>query len=136
LNSFVPVELALREGQCHDALDSLRTAIKTFNANYRDKQTSIRGQHPNTRAQAFLDTLQKDKVSALEKYNRSRDALLRLGFSPHNKSLQPLSKSQLWGRDMGAPAELGATRKEEPWFWTVGRPSGLSNKEEKDWSYE
>ncbi|TFK71384.1 hypothetical protein BDN72DRAFT_895628 [Pluteus cervinus] len=112
LAHLVPVEHALRDGQCHDALDSLRTAIKTFNANYRDKQNSIRGQHPNTRAQSFLNTLDKDK------------------------SLQPLDKSQLWGRDMGIPAELGASKKPEPWFWVVGRPSGLSPQEEKDWNYE
>ncbi|TFK58066.1 hypothetical protein BDN72DRAFT_730605, partial [Pluteus cervinus] len=130
------VEHALRDGQCHDALNSLRTAIKTFNANYHDKQTNMRGQHPNTRAQAFLDTLQKDKVSALDKYHCARQALLKLGLSPDNKSLQPLDKSQLWGRDMGIPAELGASKNPEPWFWVVGRPSGLSPKEEKDWNYE
>ncbi|TFK57764.1 hypothetical protein BDN72DRAFT_866507, partial [Pluteus cervinus] len=90
----------------------------------------------HTRAQAFLDTLQKDKVSAMDKYNRSRDALLRLGLSPKDKSLQPLAKSELWGRDMGIPAELGATRKEEPWFWIVGRPSGMTAAEVKDWDYE
>ncbi|TFK60153.1 hypothetical protein BDN72DRAFT_779774 [Pluteus cervinus] len=95
LEHFVPVERALREGQCHDALDSLRTAIKTFNANYREKQTSIRGQHPNTRAQSFLNTLETDKVSAQDKYNRARLALLNLGLSLEDKSLQPLHKSQL-----------------------------------------
>ncbi|TFK61216.1 hypothetical protein BDN72DRAFT_778500 [Pluteus cervinus] len=136
LQRLVRVESLLREGQCHDALDSLRLAIKTFNANYKFKQDNVRGQSHNTRAQLFLETLNKDKVSALDKYNLCRDALLNLGFSLDDKTLQPLTKSQLWGRNMGAPAELGDTKTDEPWFWVVGRPSGLSQEEQKDWNYE
>ncbi|TFK62842.1 hypothetical protein BDN72DRAFT_776639, partial [Pluteus cervinus] len=136
LQPLVEVEFALREGQCHDALDSLRLAIKTFNANYKFKQDNVRGQFQNTRAQHFLNTLNNDKVSALDKYNQCRNVLLNLGLSPVDKTLQSLAKSQLWGRNMGLPAELGDTKTDEPWFWVVGRPSGLSKEEEVNWNYE
>ncbi|TFK59425.1 hypothetical protein BDN72DRAFT_780779 [Pluteus cervinus] len=135
-NTLVLIEFALREGQCHDALNKLRLAIKTFNANLKFKKDNVHGQHPNTRAQLFLATLNQDKVSALEKYNRSRDALLRLGLPPNDKTLQPLDKTQLWGRDMGLPAELGDTHKDEPWFWAVGRPNGLTKEEADDWNMQ
>ena len=68
--------------------------------------------------------------------NQCRNALLNLGLAPDSKTLQPLTKSQLWGRNMGAPAELGDTKTDEPWFWVVGRPSGLSQEEQSAWNYE
>jgi hypothetical protein len=133
LQPLVPIEKALRQGQCHDALDKLRLAIKTFNANRDWKKMNIRGQTANTRAQDFLKTLDSHKVSAHRKYTNARNALLNLGFSVDDKTFRPLLQSELWGRDMGAPLELGDTRNPEPWFWTFGRPTGMSTQEEADW---
>ncbi len=41
LQQLVSVELVLREGQCHDALERLRLAIQTFNANLRFKKNYV-----------------------------------------------------------------------------------------------
>lgn len=136
LDELAKVEYKLREGQAHDALKTLRSSIQTFNYNLKFKLDFVHGQGPNTRAQQYLQTLSADKINAAEKYRRARQALLVLGLSPDDKTLQPLLDGQLWGLDTSKSAKLGDSKKEEPWFWMVGRPSGLSQKEEHEWSIE
>jgi len=136
LNDLVDIELELRKGQAHDALAALRIAIKTFNANLQFKVAFVHHQRANTRAQAYLRTLQHEKKDATARYQRAYTALLHLGFSPEDKSLQPLHDNQLWMKDVSKTAQMGDSRKEDPWFWTVGRPSGLTPLEETEWSVE
>jgi hypothetical protein len=130
------IEFNLREGQAHDALEEVRLAIKTFNYNLKFKVKNVRGQRANTRAQAFLATLTADKIKGAQRYRLARNALIALGLSTSDLSLQPLNDSELWGKDSSEPSKLGDTRTEEPWFWTVGRPSGLSTEQEVEWSLE
>ena len=136
LDKVAKIEYRNREGKAHEALDAVRTAIKTFNVNVEFKVKYVHGQGPNTRAQDFLRTLAADKVSGAEKYRRNRQALLQLGLSPDDPILQELHNNQLWAKDMSRPARLGDSNKEEPWFWRVGKPSGLSDAEDKEWSVE
>jgi hypothetical protein len=90
LTSLVCVEYALREGQAHDALHAMCLAIQTFNYNVRFKINNVRGQNANMRANEFLSSLATNKVSATDKYRRARQALLSLGLSKDDKTLQPL----------------------------------------------
>ncbi|RDB30333.1 hypothetical protein Hypma_007055 [Hypsizygus marmoreus] len=130
------IESKLREGEAHDALAEVRLAIKTCNANLQFKKNYVHGQRPNTRAQQYLRTLQAEKESAMEKYQRTYKALVSLGLSPADKSLQPLDKSQLWMKNVTERHKIGDSKKQDPWFWRVGRPSGLSIEEENEWSLE
>ncbi|KAF9529569.1 hypothetical protein CPB83DRAFT_764801, partial [Crepidotus variabilis] len=136
LNSVEKVEYSLREGQAYDALDEVREKIKIFNANLDFKKNNVFGQGPNTRAQAYLKELTADKVKAAQKYRRAREALVRLGLSKDDKSLQELHDNQLFSKDASRPAQLGDSKREDPWFWTVGQPSGMNNQEKADWSLE
>jgi hypothetical protein len=136
LTELAGIEYDLRMGQAYDALEELRTRIKIFNTNLDFKKRNVFGQGPNTRAQQYLCTLSEDKISAADKYRRVRAALLRLGLSEHDTSLCALHDSELWGKDTSRPARLGDSQKEEPWFWTVGVPSGLSKVEQSEWSVE
>ena len=136
IQELAKVERSLREGQAHDALDKVWLAIQTFNYNTKFKVDNVRGQRPNTRAQEFLSSLSKDKVSAADKYRRVRTALLRLGLPEGDLSLQPLLNDQLWSKNENSPAAQGDAKREDPWFWTVGRPSGLSPREEAEWQIE
>jgi hypothetical protein len=136
LSNLATIERSLREGQAHDALHDLRIAIQTFNYNLNLKKTNVHGQGLNTRWQQFLQSITQNKVSEADKYRRARLALIALGFSEDDKSLQPLKDNQLWGKNDSAAPALGETKKEEPWFWTVGRPSGLDPVEELAWSLE
>jgi len=130
------VEYSLWKGQVHDALDKLRLAIQTFNYNIKFKLDNVRGQCPNTRAEQFLLSLSKDKVSAADKYRRVRNALLALGLSADDKSLCPLLNDELWCKNENAPTAQGDVKTEDPWYWMVGRPSGLSPAEEAEWQIE
>jgi hypothetical protein len=136
LDHLAKVEYRLREGRAHDALDDVRTSVKIFNHNLDFKKINVYGQGPNTRAQNFLQTLSKDKVSGADKYRTQHKALIELGLPIDDQVLQELRDDQLWGKDFSRPARLGDSRKEDPWFWHVGRPSGLTEKEQKDWSVE
>jgi len=80
--------------------------------------------------------LEKERKDAATHYQRTYAALLALGFSANNKSLQPLLDNQLFMKDVSKPAQMGDSRRQDPWFWTVGRPSGLTAKEEAEWSVE
>ena len=131
LTSLAAVEYQLREGQAYDALEDVREKIKIFNANLNFKKANVFGQRANTRAQQFLSQLAADKVSGAEKYRVAHRALIRLGLSESDAH-----NDQLYGKDASRPARLGDSKKEDPWFWTVGRPSGLTPKEQTDWSLE
>ena len=136
LTSLAAIEYQLREGQAYDALEDVREKIKIFNANLDFKKANVFGQRANTRAQAFLSQLSADKVSGAEKYRVARRALIRLGLSESDTSLQELHDDQLYGKDASRPARLGDSKKEDPWFWMVGRRSGATPKEQNDWSLE
>lgn len=136
LAHLAAIERSLREGQAHDALHDLRLAIQTHNHNLKLKETSGHGQAHNTRWQSFLKTLSKSKVGAADKYRRAYTALLALGLSVKDQALQPLHDNELWGKNESREPAVGETKKVEPWFWAVGRPSGLSQIEELKWSVE
>jgi len=136
LTSLAAIEYQLREGQAYDALEDVREKIKIFNANLDFKKANVFGQRANTRAQAFLSQLAADKISGAEKYRVARRALIRLGLSESDATLQELHNNQLYGKDASRPARLGDSKKEDPWFWMVGRRSGLTLKEQTDWSLE
>lgn len=138
LNSLAQVEYALREGQAHDALQGLRLSIQAYNYNVRFKIDNVRGQSANMRANEFLSSLAAEKVSGADKYRRVRSALLMLGLPEDDGTLQPLFNNQLWSKNESLGPRVGETKakKEEPWFWRVGRPVGMTPAEEIAWSVE
>lgn len=136
LAELAEVEYELRLGQAYDALNDVRTKIKIFNTNLDYKKHNVFGQRSNTRAHQYLQTLSVDKVSAADKYRQARQALLILGLPKNDESLRPLHDHELWGKDTSHLGQLGDTKREEPWFWTVGIPSRLSKTEQTEWSVE
>jgi hypothetical protein len=136
LTDLSSIEYSLREGQAHDALTKVRDAIKDYNCNLAYKRSFVHGQDPKTRAQHFLQTLAKSKVTAADKYRNARQALLALGLSPDDRTFQPLHNSELWMKGVSEPHVFGGSHIPDPWFWSVGRPSGLSEQENAEWSLE
>ena len=132
LISLTKIEYTLRKGQAYDALESVQEKIKNFNSNLDFKKANVFGQGPNTRAQNFLRELIADKVSTADKYRNARRALLSLGLSETDPSLKSLHNNQLFGKGVSRSAKLGDSKKEDPWFWTVGRPSGLSERNKQN----
>ena len=96
LSKLVNVEYALYEDQAYNALDKLHLAIHIFNHNLKFKVDKVCGQGENIHAQAFLRMLSSNKINAADKYWTAQTALLALGLSADNRSLQPLHNTQLW----------------------------------------
>ncbi len=135
LDALATVEYSLREGRAYESLGRVRHAIQTLNANITAKGAAIHGTGRNTKAQNFLKTLDNDIKIARSAYQLDRDALLKLGLPPEDQALQPLLKEHLRGKDGKAQA-AGQAKESDPWFWRVGRPSNLSEEDEKKWNVE
>ncbi|KAJ7744325.1 hypothetical protein B0H16DRAFT_1463193 [Mycena metata] len=124
-------EYQLREGMAHDALQDVRNAIKTFNFNLKfmiDKK--VRGQTAGTRAQSFLRTLANDRLIAANEYRTTRGALLSLGLREDDSTLQPLADNELYSKNNTESTKLGESKEVDPWFWSVGRPAGMSTEQD------
>lgn len=128
MEDLAQVEWSLRHGQAYDALEKLRSVIRTWNVNFNFKKQNVRGQSANTRAQQYLKTLTDDKKAAAEKYTRAQNAMASLFQSDVTKSkafkldenLLELRHEDLWGKDTSRPSRTGEQRTEEPWFWNIG----------------
>ena len=136
LSDLTKVEYSLQEAHAHESLSDLRLSIKAYYANIKFKKTHVTRQRQNTRAQAIIQILEQEKKDHAARYRCHYHALINLGFPPNDKSLQVLEANQLWMKDVMKKAEMGDSRKEDPWFWIVGRPRGLTKKEEAEWSVE
>jgi hypothetical protein len=139
LSGLAEAEYRLREGQAHDALEKLRFCIQVYQYNVRFKKEHVFGQRANTRAQAYLMTLAHDRDRASEKYRRVRKALLRLGLSPQDSTFRALNeKDEAFDatKNTSRASKLGDSKKEDPWFWDVGKPSNLTKDEKKEWMKE
>ncbi|KAJ7213692.1 hypothetical protein C8J57DRAFT_1602006 [Mycena rebaudengoi] len=130
------IEYKLREGLAHDGLADVRLAIKTFNFNLAFKISQIQGQSANTRAQNFLRILANDRIIGADEYRRARSALLSLGLPEDDPILRHLVNDDLYAKNTKDAPKMGESGKIDPWFWTVGRPAGLSPLEEAEWSIE
>ena len=87
IKELAKVEHTMRHGQAYDALQDLRYAIQTYNANLDFKKRTVHGQGPNTRAEDFLRSLKAQQRAFAQTYNRARDARLNL-----EKLLEDLKK--------------------------------------------
>ena len=134
LERLANIEYKIREGRAYDALEGLRKNIQIFNHNLGFKKENVQGQGPNTRAERYIQSLTAEKVSAADQYRMARKGLLALELSPEDETLQDLRNDQLWAKDTSHLSKIGDSRREDPWFWMVGRPSGMSEKEEEEWS--
>ncbi|TFK58607.1 hypothetical protein BDN72DRAFT_738158, partial [Pluteus cervinus] len=124
LKGLAGIEMALREGACHDALERIRVAIQTFNHNCRFNREEIFGQGANTRAQAFLRSLKDDQYNDAQVYRVNRDAFIALRYALGHPDilkdpLQPLHDKELWGKNTSFAPQLGDSKLMDPWFWYI-----------------
>ncbi|KAG1744823.1 hypothetical protein EDB19DRAFT_1894525 [Suillus lakei] len=92
-------EWELREAQAYDTLNDLRTVLNLRYHLYKYKDTFIRGQRANTRANGIINNAEH-RIDALSlKYTTSRGALLKLASrlgknDDWERSLKPLDKQK------------------------------------------
>lgn len=136
IDDLANVEMELREGQAYDALHSLRQIIQEWNYNLLDKKDNIHGIAENLRSGKFLRNLNADKQVAASKYRCARHAMLNLGLAETHHRWQELKDDQLWGKNVTEVRSMGDGQKRDPWFWSIVKPDGLTEAQEKDWSTE
>ncbi|KAF7360834.1 hypothetical protein MSAN_01112700 [Mycena sanguinolenta] len=135
LKALSLIEYELREANAYQHLEDLRNAIRVYNINYAFKRTHLHGTGATTKAANYLKTLYNDVQIHCTNYRITRAALLKLGLPRDDKALQPLKRDELRGKD-GKEQAPGQAKEKDPWFWKVGRPSGLSVEQEQQWSTE
>lgn len=127
LTEAADVELQLRHGRTFDILSELRDTIHEFNASITEKRANSGSQNVATRAQTQLSNIKSRMVALMEKYMSSFTALTSLGCQTSKEGLYPLDESQLWGKNVFLPHVIGDSTRENPWYWSVGKPAELSD---------
>ncbi|KAF7760546.1 hypothetical protein Agabi119p4_11222 [Agaricus bisporus var. burnettii] len=116
LGEATEIEIALRRGYAFDVLSDLRDVIHEINHAMTEKRTNLSSQSIATRSQRHISEI------------RSR----MLGPNA-TEGLQSLEVDQLWGKNIFIPHTTGDSSKQNPWFWSVGRPEGMLSN---DWLIE
>lgn len=121
------VELQLRHGRAFDILAELRDTIHEFNSSITEKRANLGSQNVATQAQTQLASIHSRMVALMGEYMLSFTALTSLGCQTSKEGLYPLNESQLWGKNIFLPHAIGDSSRENPWFWSVGKPAELSD---------
>lgn len=121
------VELQLRRGGAFDTLSELRDTIHEFNSAIIEKRANSGSQNVAMRAQNQLANIKSRMVVVMNKYMSFFTALISLGCQTSKEGLYPLDESQLWGKNIFLPHAIGDSSRENPWFWSVGKPAELSD---------
>ncbi|KAG2739545.1 hypothetical protein P692DRAFT_20755538 [Suillus brevipes Sb2] len=123
-------EWELREAQAYDTLNDLRAVLNLQYHLYKYKDTFIRGQRANTRANGIINNAEHRIDTLSQKYSTARDALVNLAArlgktNDWERSLKPLDKQRDAvplkhddGRTMG--------QQSISWIW---RTSGFDSNE-------
>ncbi|KAH7904785.1 hypothetical protein BJ138DRAFT_1138456 [Hygrophoropsis aurantiaca] len=97
---IVEIEIALRNVQCHNALDKLHSHLRTKSHYIHHRNTDVRGQRPNTCAHALINRITTRVTGAAAKYDRAREALVALqGCGSWEQELRPPAKNDICSPD-------------------------------------
>ncbi|KAH9894052.1 hypothetical protein C8Q73DRAFT_665658 [Cubamyces lactineus] len=111
---LLEIEARLREGQCHDSLQDLRSKLHTIHQLYSYKRLNVRNQGPNTRARAGIAYQDAGKSRAVRRYHHARRAMHALtGPGDWEQELRILEDSDIRGleEDDPRPVKGGHKRK-------------------------
>lgn len=153
-NDIADIEAKLRESQCRDALNKLGNQLRTKTHCIKQRNTNIRGQRANTRANALIDRLTTKIDTSAAKYRAARKALWKLrGDGDWMHELRELKPDDIRGPGESASGEieeengkvragsrrrskkateatrrgLGEGYKTISWIWTIG---GVTNSDD------
>ncbi|KAL0567167.1 hypothetical protein V5O48_014832 [Marasmius crinis-equi] len=85
----------------------------------------------------MLQTQKNSARDAMRLYNHNQECMLNLGMRDDDKVFQPLKDDELWCRNVSQARHLGDLSKPDPWYWSIGRPSGGESEEkEMEWKLE
>ncbi|KAJ3556266.1 hypothetical protein NP233_g12018 [Leucocoprinus birnbaumii] len=121
-------EFHIRLGHAYDGIDDIRSTIHIYNACALSKRIDLYGQTAATRAWTILYSLKSDIRECTKRYRLAFTALSRLGL-PATSELKSIQDSDLWGKDMTSLHKQGDSKRQEPWFWVIGKPKGHSDEQ-------
>ena len=122
INHLEEVEMRLREGQAQDALRDLRITVRNLNTLTFQKQTEIRGQEANTRANDVINKFRTKRRLLVAKYNAARNAMIALGCTDTNEDddFPPLTESDAVMKHSERSYELGDGKRLGGPLFTAG----------------
>lgn len=125
LTEATKVELELRLGHAFDVLSDLRDTIHEYNHLITHKRINPGSQSIGRQTLAELTEVKSRMAMLKVHYMRSYSVLISLDCNVEKEGLHPLDESQLWGKNIWLPHVIGDSTKENPWFWSVGKPTGI-----------
>lgn len=149
LGGVVEKEDRLREAQCHDALETIRSMQRTRRSVRSFRKRHIRGQRQTGRTMAIIHRLEAKSDIAVAKYRAARAALVHLrGEGPWMATLRVLEAkdvasldSGIFDTDLPAPkkkktgmnqsaVQFGSGSHEISWIWLMESALGSLSKDE------
>ncbi|KAJ7290778.1 hypothetical protein C8J57DRAFT_1612056 [Mycena rebaudengoi] len=128
LTNLADLESKLREGEAHDALESLRDRIKHSQA--------LRS-HKNDKKNFVVGIMEVDtKISGhIAKYRHARLAMIALGRSTADPGFPELKgDDDTYYKDVNTPNALNDGGRTEGWIWTIGRAGDLTDAERAEYA--
>ncbi|KAJ3565598.1 hypothetical protein NP233_g7533 [Leucocoprinus birnbaumii] len=100
-----------------------------------EEAIEIESMQAAVREQVAKNDMDRDNLSnahdicqCAKHYRLAFQALTRLGL-PADSELKPISDNNLWGKDMTSLRKKGDSKREEPWFWLIGKPKDCTDEQ-------
>lgn len=130
LEGAAKVEARLRQGRAYDILRALREEIYIADHLILERNIDPNSNDTRTRNRKALETVKDRQKALLRRYEEVRCVLGVLGSA---SDLQPITVNDLWVKSPLTTHQLGDSSKLSPWYWSIGKPTEMS---EQDWVVE
>ncbi|KAH9830166.1 uncharacterized protein C8Q71DRAFT_717239 [Rhodofomes roseus] len=125
LQALAAVERRIRLGHAYDLLDGIKQSLNHQGAFLLDKRKHARGQKDNTRSQTQVNAAVARTRSIAGLYNYNRDRLFALSCDESDILPRLNLDTDLKGKNWNKPRQLGDSRDEASWIWTVVGDAGF-----------
>lgn len=119
LEDVSKVELILRRGEACDAIQSLKTAIRSISALEYDADKYTRNRNTNTRSGEKMRAARESKRFWMKEYQAIREAMLRLGMLDSDPNFPRLTEEDTYRPSTLSYHEFGSGGSLVGWIWTV-----------------
>jgi hypothetical protein len=126
------IEVGLQQDHAFELLTELKGTIHEFNHIAMEKRQNPSSQGIATCSHQVMSEICSHMVDLKEQYNCCYN-ILKVRGPQATEGFQVLEQDQLWGKNLFTPHTTSDSSKQNPWFWFVGRPEGISSS---DWSIE
>ncbi|KAF5344859.1 hypothetical protein D9756_011191 [Leucocoprinus leucothites] len=123
LIEITKAEIKLRRGRAYDILRALREGIYRSEYIRITKKIGPIGKKLRSYTNSGYKAAEEQKVHLLSRYERTYQILKDLGAT---ENLFPLTSQDLWVKNPFQLHKMKDSSKHNPWFWSIGKPEGLS----------